>query len=72
MTRIAYSDLTGDAPEVTWFGVTFRDGEAVETGNEAMIAKARGNAFFSVEEAGAGAKRRGRPPNGRADGEDAI
>jgi len=70
MTKITYSDLSGDAPQVTWFGVVFRDGESVETENEVMIAKARANHFFSVNDGGEGGegdgdgvqRRRGRPP----------
>lgn len=52
----------------TWGGVKFPKGEAVEVTDEYMIAKARGNQFFKVEETNEPVKRGpGRPPKVKTD-----
>jgi hypothetical protein len=51
MTRITWKGEAEGPPSCTWNGVTFPVGRAVEVSDEWMIAKARGNAFFKVEDA---------------------
>ncbi|MBA1156928.1 hypothetical protein [Microvirga mediterraneensis] len=45
MAKITYQ---GEAESIQWFGVTFPKGKAVETDNEALIAKAQRNPFFKT------------------------
>lgn len=45
MAKITYN---GEADSISWFGVSFPKGKAVETDNEALIAKAQRNPFFKT------------------------
>lgn len=52
MAKVIYHDLDRSAPRVTWLGVDFLDGVVVEVSNAEIIAKARRNRFFEVQEGG--------------------
>jgi hypothetical protein len=54
MAEITYlgEDLTSDRPKgepITWAGVTFEPGRAVEVTDERIIAKATANPYFDVD-----------------------
>lgn len=51
MATVTYHDLDRSAPRVEWLGYEFLDGRPVEVTSEALVAKARENAFFEVAEA---------------------
>lgn len=47
------SHADGDGPQVNvWNGIEFRKGESVPISDPRMIAKAKGNQFFSVDSDG--------------------
>lgn len=52
MTTITYKNLDGSAPSITWGGVKFQAGKAVDVKENpaaaALLAKARNNKFFEV------------------------
>lgn len=67
MTKVTYNDLDGSAPRVVWRGNSFLDGVPVDVDDDQLLAKASGNAFFSVEgESEAAQKRKGGWPLGKS------
>jgi hypothetical protein len=50
MTKITWKGEAEGPPSCTWNGIAFPVGRAVEVDDPWMIAKARGNQYFKVED----------------------
>lgn len=51
MARITWIGEEGESsPTTVWYGRELRVGEAIEIEDERLIAKAKGNKFFKVED----------------------